>query len=101
MFSKKKICKNIFIIYWDRVEVGSGWNSVSSLGSLVSLVATIVFIYLIYNIFINDNYSSKNPWKIFSYFFKDNEEASFSNTIEWKLSSPITLHPFENWPAQS
>ena len=48
LFSKKKICKNIFIIYWDRVEVGSGWNSVSSLGSLVSLVATIVFKYKLY-----------------------------------------------------
>lgn len=87
----------------DYPDAYSGWNSVSSFGSLVSLVATFIFIYIIFNIFINDNYSSKNPWKIISYFFNEDEseEGNFSNTLEWSLSSPIPLHAFENLAVQS
>nr|YP_008080559.1 cytochrome c oxidase subunit 1 [Flammulina velutipes]AEF33882.1 cytochrome c oxidase subunit 1 [Flammulina velutipes]AEO19612.1 cytochrome c oxidase subunit 1 [Flammulina velutipes]AEO19644.1 cytochrome c oxidase subunit 1 [Flammulina velutipes]AEO19675.1 cytochrome c oxidase subunit 1 [Flammulina velutipes] len=87
----------------DYPDAYSGWNTVSSFGSLVSLVATLIFIYIIYNIFINDNYSSKNPWKIISYFFGEDEteEGNFSNTLEWTLASPIPLHAFDNLPKQS
>lgn len=87
----------------DYADAYTGWNTVSSFGSLISLVATIIFIYIIFNIFTNENYSSKNPWKIIAYFFEDgeNEEGNFSNTIEWTLSSPIALHAFENLPTQS
>ena len=29
----------------------------------------MLFIYIIYNIFVNQNFSPKNPWAIISYFF--------------------------------
>lgn len=88
----------------DYPDAYSGWNAVSSFGSLVSLVATIMFIYIIYNIFVNDNYSSKNPWQILAYFFSENEEEeenTNANTIEWTLASPIPLHAFDNLAVQS
>ena len=87
----------------DYPDAYTGWNTVSSFGSIVSLIATLFFIYIIYNIFVNDNYSSNNPWKIISYFFKEdeNEEGSFSNSLEWTLNSPIPLHAFDSLPSQS
>ena len=87
----------------DYPDAYTGWNTVSSFGSIISLIATLFFIYIIYNIFVNDNYSSNNPWKIISYFFKEdeNEEGSFSNSLEWTLNSPIPLHAFDSLPSQS
>ena len=94
----------------DLPDAYSGWNAVSSFGSLVSVVATMLFIYIIYNIFVNLNFSPKNPWAVVSYFFGlDNEtnkefsriEVPSSNTIEWTLSTPINLHAFDVLPAQS
>ena len=94
----------------DFPDAYSGWNAVSSFGSLVSVVATMLFIYIIYNIFVNQNFSPKNPWAIVSYFFGLNNETNnewskievpSSNTIEWALSTPMNLHAFEALPAQS
>ena len=67
----------------DYPDAYSGWNAVSSFGSLVSVVATVLFIYIIYNIFVNKNFSSKNPWLILSYFFsvKAGEDSEI-NSIE-------------------
>ena len=92
----------------DYPDAYSGWNAVSSFGSLISVIATVLFIYIIYNIFVNNNYSSKNPWAIVSYFFGlkesnnlSNIEVPSSNTIEWTLQSPIPLHAFNSLPIQS
>jgi len=94
----------------DYPDAYSGWNAVSSFGSLISVVATMLFIYIIYNIFVNNNFSPKNPWAIASYFFGINNETNkqlsqievpASNTIEWSLSTPIHLHAFEALPVQS
>lgn len=94
----------------DYPDAYSGWNAVSSFGSLVSVVATLVFIYIVYNIFVNKNFSNKNPWQIVSYFFglnllkgKDSSliEKPSSNTIEWTLSSPVALHAYNTLPIQS
>ena len=94
----------------DFPDAYSGWNAVSSFGSLVSVVATMLFIYIIYNIFVNQNFSPKNPWAMVSYFFGLNNETNnewskievpSSNTIEWALSTPMNLHAFEALPAQS
>ena len=94
----------------DYPDAYSGWNAVSSFGSLVSVIATMLFIYIIYNIFVNQNFSPKNPWAIISYFFglhagTDNEivnmESPSSNTIEWTLFTPVPLHAFNSLPVQS
>jgi heme/copper-type cytochrome/quinol oxidase subunit 1 len=94
----------------DYPDAYSGWNAVSSFGSLVSVVATVLFIYIIYNIFVNQNFSPKNPWAIISYFFglhagTDNEivnmESPSANTIEWTLFTPVPLHAFNSLPIQS
>ena len=92
----------------DYPDAYSGWNAVSSFGSLISVIATVLFIYIIYNIFVNNNYRSKNPWAIVSYFFGlkqsnnlSNIEVPSSNTIEWTLQSPIPLHAFNSLPIQS
>ena len=90
----------------DYPDAYKGWNAVSSFGSLVSVIATVLFIYIIYNIFVNKNFSSKNPWAVVSYFFgldKENTmiENTSSNTIEWTLASPIPMHAFNNLPVQS
>lgn len=79
-----------------------GWNVVSSFGSLVSVVATVIFIYIIFSIFVNNNYSSQNPWAVISYFFSSkNENANSSYTIEWSLESPVPLHAYNTLPVQS
>lgn len=94
----------------DYPDAYSGWNAVSSFGSLISVVATVLFIYIIYNIFVNQNFSNKNPWQIVSYFFglsvgSENEindsDMTSSNTIEWTLNTPVPLHAFESLPVQS
>lgn len=94
----------------DYPDAYSGWNAVSSFGSLVSVVATMLFIYIIYNIFVNQNFSTKNPWQIIGYFFglqagTDNDivnmESTSGNTIEWTLFTPIPLHAFDSLPVQS
>ena len=94
----------------DYPDAYSGWNAVSSFGSLISVVATVLFIYIIYNIFVNQNFSNKNPWQVVSYFFglrvgRENEindsDMTSSNTIEWTLSTPVPLHAFESLPVQS
>ena len=94
----------------DYPDAYSGWNAVSSFGSIVSVVATILFIYIIYNLFVNQNFSPKNPWAIVSYFFGinrntnnelSNVEVPSANTIEWALSTPIPLHAFNTLPTQS
>jgi heme/copper-type cytochrome/quinol oxidase subunit 1 len=99
----------------DYPDAYSGWNAVSSFGSLVSVFATMLFIYIIYNIFVNQNFSTKNPWLIISYFFgyqasEDtdsnknnivNMETTSGNTIEWTLFTPIPLHAYEVLPIQS
>nr|WCP18725.1 cytochrome c oxidase subunit 1 [Lentinula edodes] len=94
----------------DYPDAYSGWNAVSSFGSLVSVVATMLFIYIIYNLFVNQNFSPKNPWAVVSYFFGWNEETNnelskievpSSNSIEWALSTPISLHAFSVLPSQS
>ena len=94
----------------DYPDAYSGWNAVSSFGSLVSVVATVLFIYIIYNIFVNQNFSPKNPWAIISYFVglhagTDNEivnmESPSANTIEWTLFTPVPLHAFNSLPIQS
>ena len=94
----------------DYPDAYSGWNAVSSFGSLISVVATVFFIYIIYNIFVNQNFSNKNPWQVVSYFFglsvgRENEindsDMTSSNTIEWTLSTPVPLHAFESLPVQS
>jgi hypothetical protein len=78
----------------------------------------MVFIYIIYKIFVNQDFSPKNPWAIVSYFFsletenervQDNSiskgsserEVPASNTIEWSLTTPINSHAFEVLPVQS
>ena len=94
----------------DYPDAYSGWNAVSSFGSIISVVATVLFIYIIYNLFVNKNFSPKNPWAIASYFFglrvgADNEinniDTPSSNTIEWALSTPVPLHAFNSLPVQS
>ena len=94
----------------DYPDAYSGWNAVSSFGSLISVVATVLFIYIIYNIFVNQNFSNKNPWQVVSYFFglnieSNNEwskiEVPSSSTIEWSLSTPMNQHSFDALPAQS
>lgn len=94
----------------DYPDAYSGWNAVSSFGSIVSVVATVLFIYIIYNLFVNKNFSPKNPWAIASYFYSlrvgaDNEinniDTPSSNTIEWTLSTPVPLHAFNSLPVQS
>ena len=92
----------------DYPDAYSGWNAISSFGSLVSVIASMLFVYIIYNIFVNENYSSKNPWAIVSYFFSLNSsnevyniDTPSSHTIEWTLQSPIPLHPFNDLPVQS
>lgn len=94
----------------DYPDAYSGWNAVSSFGSLISVVATVLFIYIIYNIFVNQNFSNRNPWQIVSYFFglsvgSENEindsDMTSSNTIEWTLTTPVPLHAFESLPVQS
>jgi len=94
----------------DYPDAYSGWNAVSSFGSLVSVVATVLFIYIIYNIFVNQNFSTSNPWQIIQYFFglkagKDNNiinlESNTGNTIEWTLFTPTPLHAFDSLPVQS
>jgi len=88
----------------DYPDAYSGWNGVSSFGSLISVSATVLFIYIIYNIFVSNNFSSKNPWAILGYYYSSNlnsiEETS-SPTIEWTLDSPIPLHAFNSLPKQS
>lgn len=72
----------------------------------------MLFIYIIYHIFVNQNFSSKNPWQVVAYFFGiflggGNALSSIelsnpsSNTIEWTLQSPIPLHAFNSLPVQS
>ena len=92
----------------DYPDAYSAWNAISSFGSLVSVIASMLFVYIIYNIFVNNNFSSKNPWAIVSYFYsiflekKGFEiENPTSNTIEWTLKSPIPLHAFNSLPKQS
>jgi cytochrome c oxidase subunit 1 len=98
----------------DYPDAYSGWNAVSSYGSLVSVVATVLFIYIILDIFVNSNFSPKNPWALTSYFYRlgiDDEinkelesskiEVPASNTIEWGLSTPMSLHAFDVLPVQS
>jgi len=94
----------------DYPDAYTGWNAVSSFGSLISVIATMYFIYIIYTIFVNENYSSRNPWSMVSYFFglnpllneeNTNIETPSSNTIEWALKSPIPLHAFNSLPVQS
>ncbi len=94
----------------DYPDAYTGWNAVSSFGSLISVVASMLFIYIIYNIFVNKNFSPKNPWAIVSYFFgfdkKSNNDVSnlekaSSNTIEWTLSTPVQPHAFISLPVQS
>jgi heme/copper-type cytochrome/quinol oxidase subunit 1 len=95
----------------DFPDAYSGWNAVSSFGSLISVVATVLFIYIIFNLFVNQNFSPKNPWAIASYYFGINNvtnkealsiiEIPSSNTIEWTLSTPMHLHAFNSLPVQS
>lgn len=95
----------------DYPDAYQGWNVVSSFGSLVSVAATIFFIYIIYNLFVNDNFSPRNPWQVVSYFFGStisknnttgNSVDSFSvpnaGTIEWTLESPVPLHAYNSLP---
>jgi cytochrome c oxidase subunit 1 len=94
----------------DYPDAYSGWNAVSSFGSLVSVVATVLFIYIIYDMFVNKNFSPKNPGELASYFFGtregvDNEinnvDRPSANSIEWTLSTPVPLHAFNSLPVQS
>ena len=89
----------------DYPDAFSGWNAISSFGSLISLIATLLFGYIIYDMCTNQPIADNNPWAVASYFnsenvFNENESLS-SNTLEWTLSSPISLHPFKMLPSQS
>jgi len=90
----------------DYPDAFSGWNAVSSFGSLVSLIATVLFGYIIYDIFVNQTYSTNNPWYVPSFYTQLKELISdtyqdSSNTIEWTLPSPIPFHAFKMLPVQS
>jgi len=85
----------------DYIDSFTEWNAISSYGSLVSLIAIIVFIYVIYDIFANQPNSNYNPWGILTYFKKFNKFNLFNipgNSLEWTLTSPVSLHAFEVLP---
>ena len=92
----------------DYPDAYSGWNGVSSFGSLVSVSGTVLFIYIILDTFIKNIISLRNPWLMISYFYSMSffflgfqVESPSSNTIEWSLESPISLHAFNSLPKQS
>jgi len=71
----------------DYPDAFSGWNAISSFGSLISVIATILFGYIIYDIFVNQPYSSNNPWYVPSFYTQTKEIVSenhenSSSTIE-------------------
>lgn len=91
----------------DYPDAYSGWNAVSSFGSLVSVIATMLFIYIIYHIFVDQKFSSKNPWAIIGYYFgllkydSSTMEIPSSGTIEWTIASPAPAHAYNSLPVQS
>ena len=88
----------------DYPDAFTGWNVVSSFGSLVSVISTVLFAYIIYDIFANGKKVGDNPWWIPSFFvslFKLVKPLITGNSLEWKLPSPVSLHPFNVLPKQS
>jgi cytochrome c oxidase subunit 1 len=90
----------------DYPDAFSGWNAVSSFGSLISVIATILFGYIIYDTFANQPSSPNNPWYVPAFYtnLKELNSATYedsASTIEWTLSSPISLHAFKMLAVQS